>query len=81
MCGATVQHAQWFTPLALPSAGSQSERVKRDVVQASYWAIVNAGKSLEEYLKTREGQPYACCGSTAEVQQADQYVNANPLMP
>jgi hypothetical protein len=65
----------------MPAPGSLVERVKREVTQAAYWATVNAGRTLEEYLKTREGEPYAQCWSIAEVQQADQYVANNPLQP
>lgn len=56
-------------------------KVKRDVIQAAYWAGVNAGKSLEDCLKTTEGQPFANYWSAAEVQQADQHAANNPLQP
>src|SRR5262245_25957092 len=59
LCGTAVMHGQWLTPLTLPPPGGQVEKVARDVIQAAYWAVVNAGKPLEDYLRTREGQPYA----------------------
>ncbi len=81
LCGAVVMHAQWLTPLRTAPSGSQTEKVKRDVALAAYWAIACAGKTLEEYLRTTEGQPYSLMWSTAEIHQADQYVVSNPLRP
>ncbi len=81
LCGAAVMHAQWLIPLQLPPPGSHLEMVKRDVIQAAYWAFSTAGKSLEDYLRTREGQPYARFWSVVEVQQADRHVIGNPLQP
>ncbi len=80
-CGAVVMHAQWLTPFAPASAGGQTEKVKRDVIQAAYWASVNAGKPLADYLKTNEGQPFANYWSAADVQHADRHVVNNPLLP
>lgn len=79
LCRAVVMHAQWLTPLT--AAGSRVACVQRDVIRAAYWASACAGRPLEEYLKTQEGQPYAHFWSAAEVQQADQYVANNPLLP
>ena len=77
LCGDLVMHGRWFTPLAPVPAGTQVERVKRNVILAAYWAANNGG-SLEEYMKTQEGQPYAHVWSAAAVQQADQHVTQNP---
>ena len=79
VCGGLAMHAGWLTPLT--PAGGQTERVKRDVIQAAYWAAVSAGKPLEEYLKSHEGSPYAGYWTAAEVQQADQHVAGNPMGP
>src|SRR5262249_45565215 len=81
LCGGVVIHARWLTPLTAPPHGSHVEKVKRDVTRAAYWATVNAGKRLEEYLKTTEGKPHARFWSSAEVQEADRYVANNPLQP
>jgi hypothetical protein len=52
--------------------------VNRDVIQAARWCALGVGKLLADYLKTREGGPYARLWSAAEVQQADQFVTNNP---
>src|SRR5690242_18333577 len=78
LCGSVVMHARWQTPLLLPPQGSQVGKVRRDVKQAALWAALNTGKPLADYLKTREGSPYASLWSAAVVQQADQDV-ANSL--
>ncbi len=81
LCGAVVLHMGWSTPLQSPPADSRVGEVTRNVVQAAYWAIVNAGKTLMEYLRTSEGKPHAHFWSAAEVLHADQYVANNPLQP
>jgi len=70
-------HAGWLTPLRRPDG--TADRVRRNVIQAAYWASIQAGKQLEEYLKTREGKPYASQWGEREVQQADQFVASNPM--
>lgn len=79
LCGAVVIHAQWFTPLTPTPADSPVARVARDAIQAAYWASVNAGGTLEMYLQTIEGMPFAQHWDADAVRRADQFVVDNPL--
>ena len=57
LCGATTMHARWQTPLVMAPDESMP-KVERNVNQAAQWAAGNAGKTLADYLKTPEGQPF-----------------------
>src|SRR5206468_445955 len=57
LCGATIMHARWQTPLVL-APDELTPKIERDVNQAAQWANGNAGKPLADYLKTIEGQPF-----------------------
>jgi hypothetical protein len=81
LCGGTVLHGGWQVPLIAAPAGGSVETVRRNVVQAAYWAITSEGRPLTDYLKTPVGQPFALFWSTAEIHQAEQLVAANPLQP
>jgi hypothetical protein len=78
VCGALATYTNASTPLVLPPAGCQVRRTRREVIKAAQWARNNNNKSLDEYLRTVEGRPYANYWSGAEVQRADQQVSANP---
>src|SRR5262245_26857322 len=78
LCGALVMYANAWPPLALPPPGSQVPRAKRQVIEAGQCARNNNNKSLDEYLMTVEGRPYASYWTGAEGQRADQQVSANP---
>ncbi len=78
LCGAVVMHTSAAVPLTQPPAASQVQRVKRDVTKAAYWARNASNTTLERYLGTPEGRPYANYWTDAAVQQADQQAAANP---
>jgi hypothetical protein len=80
LCGATVMHAGWQVPLVL-APDESTPKVARDVQQAAYWAAGNAGKSLADYLKTTEGQPFSQFWSDLAVRQAERNAANNPLQP
>jgi|SRR5579862_3035 len=79
-CEALILHGRWQTPLVSAPTQTEAERVKRDVRQAAYWAIVSAGMPLTSYLASPQGRPYARFWSAAEIQKADQYVIENPMV-
>src|SRR5262245_44272881 len=76
-CGALAIFTKASQPLVLPPAGIQIRRAKREVLKAARWSSYN-NKTLDNYLKTAEGRPYANYWTVAEVQQADQQVSATP---
>ncbi len=78
LCGAMVMHDNWHLPLMMVPPGGGVVKVTRDVIQAASWCALGVGKLLADYLKTREGAPYAHLWSPAVVQQADQFVRNNP---
>ena len=78
-CEAVVMHSGWLTPLISAPAGNQLPMVSKDAIQAAYWASVNAGKPLAEYLQTTEGKPFAHIWDAAAVRSADQHVTNNPM--
>jgi len=78
LCGAVVMHDNWHLPLTLAPPSNGVGKVNRDVIQAARWCALGVGKLLADYLKTREGGPYARLWSVTEVQQADQFVMNNP---
>jgi hypothetical protein len=75
-CGAAVMHARAGVPLTL---GQGIPRARRDVGKAAAWSrLANAGMSLEDYLATAAGKPYARLWTPAEVRQADQQAATSP---
>jgi sarcosine oxidase delta subunit len=66
LCGAGVA----FDGFTVMAADPELVTVKRDLWQAARWAR-NQDKSLQEYLQTREGEPYLKIWSVAEVDAAD----------
>jgi len=78
LCGAVAMFTNALTPLVLPAPGTQVRRARREIIKAAQWSRNNSKKSLDEYLKTAEGRPFANYWTGADVQQADQQVSANP---
>jgi hypothetical protein len=74
LCHETVMHSQWQTPLT--PANTSVQAVKRVAVRAAQWADYY-GQTLESYLQTAEGQPFASLWNAAEVAQADKVVAPN----
>jgi hypothetical protein len=80
-CEAVIMHVRWHTPLVLAPSNAKIGRIKRNAVQAAYWAYGSAGAPLTDYLMTKEGQPYIRTWSALEIQRADQHVTENPMVP
>lgn len=77
LCGAAVSYAGGNVPLV--PAPPDIPAAKRVVLKASTWARVsNTGMSLEDYLGTPAGQPYANLWNLLEVQRADRQTAATP---
>lgn len=79
VCGALISYAGASVPLVTCPATGPVRSVGRDVTQAAVWAqVANNGMSLEAYLATGVGQPYAHYWTQTEVRQADRLAAANP---
>jgi len=72
-------HTGWVTPLTGLPSNFAILVVKRDIIQAAYWADLMTSGALEDYLKTAQGQAFANYWSNAEVRRADEYIKNNPL--
>ena len=75
-CRSTVMHTQAALPLMLPPG--RVETVKRNVDRAAEWAHVSELSTLEKYLETPQGQPFAGIWTIADVRAADERVTSNP---
>jgi hypothetical protein len=68
-CKGVVLYSRGLTPLKPAPPGGRG--AKRDAKKAAIWAKVCNGTSLEDYLKTPEGNPFTDQWSSVEIQQSD----------